>query len=103
MVQRLKGDHKTFAEIADVLMSMILREGATSKRIDVVFDVYRETSIKNTERERREGDTRESSTEIYSQITEYNNGGSSYRTLRTRSSWLELSLKNGRRRGSGKD
>ena len=54
MVQRLKGDHKTFAEIADVLMSMILREGATSKRIDVVFDVYRETSIKNTEREREE-------------------------------------------------
>ena len=57
MVQRLKGDHKTFAEIADVLMAMILREGATSKRIDVVFDVYRETSIKNTEREKRGGYT----------------------------------------------
>ena len=38
-------------------MSMILREGATSKRIDVVFDVYRETSIKNTEREKRGGYT----------------------------------------------
>ena len=36
---------------------MILREGATSKRIDVVFDVYRETSIKNTEREKRGGYT----------------------------------------------
>ena len=57
MVQRLKGDHKTFAEIADALMTMILREGATSKRIDVVFDVYRETSIKDTEREKRGGYT----------------------------------------------
>ena len=85
-------------------MSMILREGATSKRIDVVFDVYRSRNVdkEHTEREKR-GDTRESSTEIYSQITEYNNGGSSYRTLRIRSSWLELSLKNGRKRGSGKD
>ena len=62
------------------------RVSATSKRIDVVFDVYREKSFKNTQREKR-GDTRESSTEIYSQMTEYNNGG----TLRIRSSWLELS------------
>ena len=53
LVQRLKGDGNTFAEIADALMAMVLREGASSKQIDVVFDVYRETSIKNTERERR--------------------------------------------------
>ena len=86
----------------DVLTAMILREGATNKRIDVVFDFYREASIK-TQREKKEGDTRESSTEIFSQISEYNNGGSSYRTLRIRSSWLELSLKNCRKRGSGKD
>ena len=53
LVQRLKGDGNTFAEIADALMPMVLREGTSSKQIDVVFDVYRETSIKNTERERR--------------------------------------------------
>ena len=35
---------------------MILPEGATNKRIDVVFDVYREASIK-TEREERGGYT----------------------------------------------
>ena len=52
-MQRLKGDGNTFAEIADALMAMVLREGASSKQTDVVFDVYRETSIKNTERERR--------------------------------------------------
>ena len=54
MVQRLKGDHKTFAEIADVLMAMILREGATSKRIDVVFDVYRSRNVDKEHREREE-------------------------------------------------
>ena len=53
LAQRLKGDGNTFAEIADTLMAMVLREGASSKQIDVVFDVYRQTSIKNTERERR--------------------------------------------------
>lgn len=53
MVQKLKGDHKTFAEVADTLLTMVLREGATSTRIDVVFDVYRNISIKNIEREKR--------------------------------------------------
>ena len=52
LVQRLKGDGNTFAEIADVSMAMVLQEGALSKQIDVVFDVHRETLIKNTERER---------------------------------------------------
>ena len=52
-MQRLKGDRSTFTEIAEALMAIVLREGASSKQIDVVFDVYRETSIKNTERERR--------------------------------------------------
>ena len=32
---------------------MVLHEGASSKRIDVIFDVYRENSIKNTQREHR--------------------------------------------------
>ena len=53
IVQKLKGDQKTFREVADVLLTNILREGATSKRIDVVFDDCRELSIKNAEREKR--------------------------------------------------
>ena len=57
MVQRLKGDHKTFAEIADPVMTTILREGPTSKRVDVAFDVYRKMSIENTQREKRGGYT----------------------------------------------
>lgn len=53
MVQKIGGDQKTFAEVADTLMSIVLNEGTNSERIDVVFDVYRENSIKNAEREKR--------------------------------------------------
>ena len=56
LVQRLKGDQKTFSEVADSLISMALHEGANSNRIDVVFDVYLENSIKNAEREKRGSD-----------------------------------------------
>jgi len=52
-MQRLKGDHKTFAEVAESLLSLVLHEGSNSTRIDVIFDVYKENSIKNAEREKR--------------------------------------------------
>lgn len=50
LVQRLKGDGKTFGAIAGSVLNMALHEGENSTRIDVVFDVYRNTSIKNAER-----------------------------------------------------
>ena len=50
LVHRLKGDGKTFEELADSALKLALHEGSNSKRIDVVFDVYRDTSIKNAER-----------------------------------------------------
>ena len=53
MIQKIAGDQKTFAEFADTLMSIVLNEGTNSERIDVVFDVYNENSIKNAERVRR--------------------------------------------------
>ena len=52
-LERLKGDHKTFSEVADSLLSLVPHEGSNSKRIDVIFDVYKENSIKNAEREKR--------------------------------------------------
>ena len=57
LVQRMKGDHKTFSEAADYLLRMVLNEGGNSRRIDVVFDVYRDDSIRNAERERRGAET----------------------------------------------
>ena len=41
LVQRLKGDQKTFAAVAKTLLSRVLNEGGSSDRIDVVFDDYR--------------------------------------------------------------
>ena len=53
LVQRLKGGQKTFAEIAESLLSMALNEGTSSDRIDVIFDDYKDDSIKSAERENR--------------------------------------------------
>ena len=53
MVQRLKGHQKTFKEITEMLLAMALREGGSSTRINVIFDNYREISIKNLERDKR--------------------------------------------------
>ena len=53
MTQKIRGDQNTFAEVAESLMYMVLNEGTDSQRIDVVFDVYRDNSIKNPETEKR--------------------------------------------------
>ena len=54
VVQKLKTDQSnTFGDIAQNVSESILQAGFTSKRIDVVFDVYIENSIKNAERDRR--------------------------------------------------
>ncbi|XP_033475188.1 uncharacterized protein LOC117252428 [Epinephelus lanceolatus] len=50
LVQKLKGDGKTFGEIAGSVLNLVLHEGGHSEQIDVVFDVYRKKSIKNAER-----------------------------------------------------
>ena len=43
LVQRVKGDQVTFGDVATTVLSMALREGAESDRIDVVLDTYRIT------------------------------------------------------------
>ena len=53
LVEKLKVDYLTFGEIAEMALSRVLREGGASTRIDVVFDVYWDVSIKSIERLRR--------------------------------------------------
>ena len=50
LVQKMKGNDQTFSQLA---LTRILHEGVRSHRIDVVFDTYREDSIKNAERSNR--------------------------------------------------
>ncbi|KAJ8403837.1 hypothetical protein AAFF_G00347050 [Aldrovandia affinis] len=53
LVQKMKGNDQAFSQLAASALTQILHEGARSQRIDVVFDVYQEDSIKNAERANR--------------------------------------------------
>jgi len=46
VVQKL---NQTFLQLAESAVSHVLHEGPESHRVDVVFDVYREMSIKDSE------------------------------------------------------
>ena len=71
-----RGDQKTFAEVAESLMYMVLNEGTDSQRIDVVLDVYGDNSIKNPETEKR-GSQTDMNSETGRQTTRYINAGNS--------------------------
>ena len=46
LVQRVEGDQATFGDVATTVLSMALKEGSQSNRIDMVCDKYQENSIK---------------------------------------------------------
>ena len=46
LVQRMNGNNKTFAQLAEYVLSMVLYVSGSA---DVVFDVYRQPSIKDSE------------------------------------------------------
>ena len=50
IVQKLDGNQNTFGDIAKTVLKIVIREGDKCDRVDVVFDVYREGSIKDAER-----------------------------------------------------
>ena len=53
LVQKVKGNEATFGDIAKSVLSIALAEALNSTRIDIVFDTYRQLSIKNSERTQR--------------------------------------------------
>ena len=53
LVQKTKGNDQTFSQLADSALTNILHEGVRSRRIDVVFEKYREDSINNADRSDR--------------------------------------------------
>lgn len=58
LVQKLKRNDKTTSQLAESAFSSVLHEGAKSRRIDAVFEVYKETSIKDAERANRGAELR---------------------------------------------
>ena len=54
MVRKVRNNGAMFNEFADELLKYALTSSSDAKRIDIVFDVYPETLIKNAERGHRE-------------------------------------------------
>ena len=50
VVQKMRGDKLTFEELVEQMLISVIRTSASSECIDVVFDVYRQLSIKRAER-----------------------------------------------------
>ena len=55
LVQSLEANRMYFSDVSKAILSKALREGASSKRIDVVFDVYRKKSIKKCGKSKTRG------------------------------------------------
>ena len=53
IVQMVHGENLTFEELSHVILKKVLNDGWGSGRIDVVFDLYQEQSIKAAERTNR--------------------------------------------------
>lgn len=53
VLQSIKGEQKTFHELSMIFLKQILNIGGSCCRVDIVFDDYREVSIKSLEREKR--------------------------------------------------
>ena len=53
IIQKIHGDNCTFGELSGQILKSILNHSCKSQRVDEVFDVYTERSIKNAERDSR--------------------------------------------------
>ena len=49
IVHKIKGEKKTFGEIASLILLKAVHEASNSTRVDIVFDVYNKNSIQNAE------------------------------------------------------
>jgi len=76
MVQKIRDDQGTFAEVADSMMSMmVLHKKAVSQSVSpytgMVFNLHRYNSIKDPEREIREAQKTAIDSETSRQTTRY--------------------------------
>src|SRR5208282_445676 len=53
IIQKLHGENRSFNELAAHILAAMLHAGKDCMRIDIVFDVYRQYSIKSAERANR--------------------------------------------------
>jgi len=101
VVQKLNVQNSTFAEVSTSVLKVVLREGAMSQRIDVVFDVYKESSIKNAERLKRGSGSGIKFSSIVPGHKIKKNGGTSYQKLTIRQNLLSFWLQIGKLKTRG--
>ena len=53
LVNKMRGDNRTFGDIAKSIFLIAIQSGNASSRKDIAFDVYKDNSIKTTEHEDR--------------------------------------------------
>ena len=53
ILHKMRGDNMTFGELSDHLFAFVLRTSEGCTRIDMIFDVYQQSSIKQAERQSR--------------------------------------------------
>jgi hypothetical protein len=95
-VQKTHGDHKTFGEVSEQVIMSALNVAGSSRRVDVVFDVYKEISIKNAERVNRG-----SGVLFTCMDTEFNNGENCWHALPARHLWSYSCTQTGRHQHLG--
>ena len=50
LIHKLPGENRTFSEVSDHLFSLVLQAAGSSEGVDIVFDVYKDQSIKDADR-----------------------------------------------------
>ena len=50
LVNKISGDNRTFGDIAESIFMIAIQSGNASSRIDIVFDVFKDNSIKTADR-----------------------------------------------------
>ena len=77
LVQRLEGDHKTFAVVAESLLSLVLLEGSNSKRTDDNL-MYTKKTPSRMQKERRGERDLEVNLETFNSNTRCSSGENSF-------------------------
>ena len=47
LVQSVEGNNMTFGDVSNTILNKALKEARYSRRMDMVFDVYQQISVKN--------------------------------------------------------
>lgn len=103
LVHKVKGEHKTFGDIASLILAKTLNEASHSCRLDIVFYVYKEKSIKNVEREIRGSNVGAIQLKKSPPSKQLSNGENFFRQHETRPASFISWCKNGNKRSTLKD